>query len=161
MSSSFQINIERLSNFAYDTLNPNISDSTDPRVPIPLDNTTGEVILSTIRLPVQKEKSFIWLSATVGFRVNGPDASNPPAAMIFRIYRGNPDTGNLIYTTTDSGQGGAGEPTFRTTNLNHVDTQKKTCSCVSYTLTVEAVDIESIDIIGPITFTAAEILDSN
>jgi len=30
---------------------------------------------------------------------------------------------------------------------------------ISYSLTVEAFDIESIDIIGPITFTAVEIID--
>lgn len=160
MSSAFQFTFDKVTGFEYDTLNPNTSNSTDPRVPIPLDNTTGEVTLSTITIPVNSKKSFIWLSATIGFRVNGPVASGAPAAMTFKIWKGSPGTGSLVYSTTDSGQGGAGDPTFRISNLNHVDKEKKSCpALISYNLTVEAFDIESIDIIGPITFTAVEIID--
>ncbi|NLK98379.1 hypothetical protein [Defluviitalea saccharophila] len=155
---SLQFDFDKLRNFAYDTLKPNISDSTDSRVPIHLTSTTGEKLLSTITLPLENQKAAVWLSATIGFRVNSPVPSQPPSAMRFRIWRGQPDTGTLVYSTTDSGQGGDSFGSVsRTTNLNHIDIIKTPCKSVTYTLTVEAFDIVSISIIGPITFTAAEI----
>lgn len=157
MALPLQFSFDRLRNFVYDTLKPNISDSTDPRVPILLTNTTGETFLSSITLHLEGNKPSIWLNTTIAFRVNEPTPSQTPARMLFRIWRGEPNTGTLVYSTTDSGQGGAGDPTFRTSNFNHIDFLKKSCGPVTYTLTVEPMNIVSISIIGPITFTAAEI----
>lgn len=158
-----QFSFDKLRNFVYDTLNPNISESIDPRVPISLTNTMGQKLLSCIELDIENNKNVIWLGATIGFRVSGPSGgSPPPARILYRIWRGLPNEGILVYSTTDSGQGGdgEGEPTSRTTNINQIDLLKKSCGKITYCLTAEAFDIVEnvdIDVIGPITFIAAEI----
>lgn len=153
MFNTFIIQFDKLIHFVFDKLNPNISNSTDPRVPIVLAPDSGPKLLSAIEVPIEKKESIVWLSATIGTFVE--DSINP-SRLIFTILRGNPNTGNIVFSTADSGQGG---PTYRTSTFTHVDQIKNyPSSKVTYYLTVQAVDNSSnINIVGPISFNGAEI----
>ena len=57
------------------------------------------VTLSCIRVPLSKERPYVWLNATVGsFSLDSLDPSN----LLFSIWRGQPNTGELIFSTADA-----------------------------------------------------------
>lgn len=153
MANPLRIRFGKLIHFIFDILRPNITNSTDPRVPIMLAPNSEPVTLSCIRVPLSKERPYVWLNATVGsFSLDSLDPSN----LLFSIWRGQPNTGELIFSTADSGQD---TETTRTSTFSHVDKpQKRFCSKIIYCLTVQAIDnISNINIIGPVTFTGTAI----
>jgi len=153
MANPLKIRLGKLIQFIFDILRPNTSNSTDPRVPVILPPASEPVTLSCITVPVSKESPLVWLSATIG---SLSVFSLEPSRLVFSIWRGQPDTGELIFSTADNGQGNG---TSRTTTFTHVDQpNRRFCRKITYCLTAQAFDNEdNINIIGPVTFTGASI----
>ena len=87
MANPLRIRFGKLIHFIFDILRPNITNSTDPRVPIMLAPNSEPVTLSCIRVPLSKERPYVWLNATVGsFSLDSLDPSN----LLFSIWRGQP-----------------------------------------------------------------------
>ncbi|EHQ88497.1 hypothetical protein [Desulfosporosinus youngiae] len=74
--------------------------------------------------------------------------------IIFKIWRGAPGTGSLIYSTVDSGQ--IRNDNFKVTALAHVDSGFTASGPITYTLTAEllATSATGVNVTGPLTFTA-------
>jgi len=89
------------------------------------------------------------LRAAVGWQL--PPGRITP--ILFKIWHGAPNTGNLIYSTLDTGEGNFD---FRkVTALAHVDRGFTTSGPVTYTLTAELTNPGTeASVIGPLTFTA-------
>lgn len=89
------------------------------------------------------------LRVAVGWQV--PPGRITP--VLFKIWRGAPNTGNLIYSALDSAEGNYD---FRkVTSLAHVDRGFTTSGLVTYTLTAELTSPgTAASVIGPLTFTA-------
>lgn len=92
----------------------------------------------------------IALRATIGWQAVSGGRTN----VIFKIWRGAPVTGTLIFSAEDSGESGFDRN--RVTSFSHVDSGFTASQPVTYTLTVETPDAGRIvNIVGPVTFTAA------
>jgi len=89
------------------------------------------------------------LRAAVGWQL--PSGRITP--ILFKIWRGAPNTGNLIYSTLDTGEGNFD---FRkVTALAHADRGFTTSGPVTYTLTAELTNPGTeASVIGPLTFMA-------
>lgn len=89
------------------------------------------------------------LRAAVGWQL--PPGRITP--VLFKIWRGAPNTGNLIYSALDSAEGNYD---FRkVTALAHVDRGFTTSGLVTYTLTAELTSSgTAASVVGPLTFTA-------
>lgn len=161
MSKTLQFIIGKLRNFAFDTLRPNVTDSDDSRVPI-IFTSNKEKIISRIKVDIRDKNTTVWLFGTVGFRVNSVIF---PGWLTFKIWRGEPNKGKLIFSTTDVAQGGfrneTGDfaPTSRNTSFTTTDfLEDKHCHNITYYLTITpqltATFGDPIDVrlIGPITF---------
>lgn len=73
--------------------------------------------------------------------------------ILFKIWRGAPTTGTLIYSTLDSGEGSLDYR--KVTALAHIDSGFTTSGTVTYTLTAELPKPgTAANIVGPLTFTA-------
>lgn len=121
-------------------------DNTSGSVSIPI--TTSATPLAAISVQASPDL-VLALRATVGWQL--PPGRITP--ILFKIWRGAPNTGNLIYSATDSGEGNFD---FRkVTSLAHVDRGFAASGLVTYTLTAELTDPETAaSVIGPCTFTA-------
>lgn len=111
----------------------------------------------------------VWLNATVGWEAIINVIIVGRVDVLFKIFRDDPITGTLIFSTLDSAEVGA--DSFATTHLSHVDLNPfgipPTCpvppvspciKLVNYFLTAELPLLGSAaTVIGPITFTGAEI----
>jgi hypothetical protein len=106
--------------------------------------------LASLTLPVTTG-SIISLRAAAGWMVAA--SSSQVAPILFKIWRGAPTTGTLIYSTLDSGE--ASYDNNKVTALAHIDRGFTAAGQVTYTLTAELPDPASaVSIIGPLTFTA-------
>lgn len=161
-----------LTEFHVFQLHPNLSDSTT----IPLTDSP-KVIASLTgdrALRIDDKDDRVWLTGTVGWQAKRNDKHddkrddkhndnhNDNVVVLFKIFRGSPDAGGeLIFSTRDSAE--EEENNFVTTSFIHVDTCPFDCDCdcpraVSYFLTAELTHKWSAaNVIGPITFTGAEI----
>jgi len=120
-------------------------------------NTSGSVIIPITTsvtplaaLTVQASPDLdLSLRAAIGWQL--PPGRTTP--ILFKIWRGAPNTGNLIYSALDTGEGSFD---FRkVTALAHVDRGFTTTGLVTYTLTAELTDPgTAASVIGPLTFTA-------
>lgn len=89
------------------------------------------------------------LRAAVGWLLS----PGPVTPILLKIWRGAPNTGTLIYSALDSGEG------FRdhgkVTALAHVDSGFTASGPVTYTLTAELPKSgTAANVVGPLTFTA-------
>ncbi|MDR3540210.1 MAG: hypothetical protein P4L69_04475 [Desulfosporosinus sp.] len=89
------------------------------------------------------------LRAAVGWQL----LSGLATPILFKIWRGAPNTGTLIYSTLDSG-----ESSFdyrKVTALAHIDSGFTASGPVTYTLTAELTKLgAAANVVGPLTFTA-------
>ncbi|NLK98380.1 MAG: hypothetical protein GX272_09950 [Epulopiscium sp.] len=166
MSQLLQCIFGKLLDFAFDVLRPNVTNSDSPRVPIRFTSSSEEKILSSITVDVHEKNTAVWLFGTIGFLVNTVIF---PGSLTFNIWRGKPYKGQLIFSTTDTAQGGREtsigfDPTFRNTSFTATDFFKnKHCNKVTYYLTVtsqltsDPEDPIDVRLIGPITFLAGTI----
>ncbi|AET67073.1 hypothetical protein Desor_1415 [Desulfosporosinus orientis DSM 765] len=89
------------------------------------------------------------LRAAIGWLV--PSGSITP--IIFKIWRGAPNTGTLIYSALDSGE--SPYDYRKVTALAHVDSGFTASGLVTYTLTAELTKPgTAANVVGPLTFTA-------
>lgn len=91
----------------------------------------------------------IVLRAAVGWQLT----SSSITPILFKIWRGAPTTGTLIYSTLDSGEGSLDYR--KVTALAHVDSGFTASGPVTYTLTAELTKPgTAANVVGPLTFTA-------
>lgn len=100
----------------------------------------------------------VWLTGTVGWVAvtNGTGVSK--VDVIFRIFRNTPVAGPQIFSARESAE--SGFDNFKTTSFVHVDINPafNGATLVSYFLTAELpLASSAATVIGPITFTAAEL----
>jgi len=92
----------------------------------------------------------VWLTAAVGWQA---DILQPE--VLFKIWRGEPVTGLLIFSAKEKGETA---DRFKATSFSHVDTIFTKAGEYAYTLTAEVTEPGNAAVVtGPITFTAAEI----
>ena len=120
--------------------------NTTGSVSIPITTSATPLASITVQATPELELS---LRAAVGWEL----PPQPSTRILFKIWRGAPNTGNLIYSALDSGEG---HYDFRkVTALAHVDREFTTSGLVTYTLTAELINPgTAATVIGPLTFTA-------
>ncbi|HOQ17143.1 MAG: hypothetical protein GX198_02765 [Epulopiscium sp.] len=151
----FQITNGIIRDFSFDVLNPNITNSTDSRVPIVITAADPPVILAQITIDIPEKKNAVWLFASLGFSARS-DLTGPAA--IFRIWRGHPSNDFEIFSTADNGQGSITVGTFRNSSFTTVDQLINVkCSRITYYLTVESNVATQLTFNGPISFIAVSI----
>jgi len=133
------------------------------------DNTSGSVskpiarspALTTLaRLCLDSGRNFdaVLLTATVGWQAVTDATGQEKVDVLFKIWRGAPGTGALIFSVVDSGE--SGFDSNKVPSFTHVDTS---CDCRPLTqlrdpLTAELPDAGSAaTVVGPITFVATEL----
>ncbi|PKG24456.1 hypothetical protein [Niallia nealsonii] len=128
----------------------------------PVSNTSGTVaipLLLTFRViaslngprtvTIDNSSNKVQLEATIGWAANAAETT-----VEFAILRDNPNTGTVIFTTRQSGE--AGSDANQNTTFEHIDLPKTTGDVLYY---LEArVVTGSATVIGPVTFSGAEIL---
>ncbi len=120
--------------------------NTSESVSIPISTSVTPLAAITVQTSCGLELA---LRAAVGWQL----PPGPATHILFKIWRGAPNTGNLIYSAIDSGEG---VYDFRkVTALAHVDRGFTTSGQVTYTLTAELINPgTAASVIGPLTFTA-------
>ncbi|AEG59277.1 hypothetical protein [Desulforamulus ruminis] len=144
-----------LSEFSASVLPNNINGAT--AIPLATTPTTLAALANTSAIRVNSVNDRVWLTGTVGWRAVTP-ATVGRVDVMFRIWRTAPITGTLIFSTLDSA---AALDIDQTTSFIHVDLTPVLTPgqhIVPYYLTAELpLTGSAATIIGPITFTAAEI----
>lgn len=148
------------SKFRFTTLTPNISGVVT--IPIPVVPPDERVVLATLKIKIDDPKDVVWLTGVVGWNgvTNGTGLGKIDA--IFSIFRNAPNTttGQLIFSTRQSTEAFP-ESEFETASIDHVDSTPLTSHyqrTVTYFLTAQLpLPGSAGNVIGPITFTAAEI----
>lgn len=163
ISSSFFKRRGLLAEFEFVTLQPsNTSGATS--IPLTTTPTTIASLTGDDALNIFVVCSRVWLTATVGWQAI-TNVGNK-VDVLFKIFRDAPVTGPLIFSCRQSAN--AAEENFETTTFTHVDLPLiplNPCDDfhhpekVSYFLTAELPLAGSqANVIGPITFTGAQIL---
>ena len=109
-------------------------------------------ILATVNIDANKN-NVVSLIGHTGWQATGGLSS--AQNVLFKIWRGNPSTGTLIYSALESSE--SGFDNFKVSTLVHVDSITQS-NLVTYSFTAELVNAgDSANVIGPITFTATTI----
>jgi hypothetical protein len=138
------------------TLNPIILTSA-PQIIAQLSLTNGNA------LQIDDPGDRVWLTGTVGWTATAAPSgfSGNSAKVIFQVWR-NMVGGSPIFETIDSSEPNSMQNNLQTTTFTFVDTTPITTpgqQVVQYFLTAQLLDatVSNASIIGPITFTGAEI----
>jgi len=123
-----------------------LPDNNSGSVNIPI--TTSATPLAAITAQASPGLDLV-LRASVGWQL----PAGPVTPILFKIWRGSPNIGTLIYSAIDTGEGNFD---FRkVTSLAHVDRGFAASGPVTYTLTAELTNPgTAASVIGPLTFTA-------
>jgi len=125
-----------------------LPDNTADSVSIPVTDTPQPLAFLTVNTAPEK---VILLRFIIGWRAAGVSAT-PKTDIIFKLWRGAPVTGTLIFSADDS----ADIERNALSAMVHVDSGFTVSQKVTYTLTAEAPDPgKPATIIGPIAFSAA------
>ncbi|ABO51424.1 hypothetical protein Dred_2920 [Desulforamulus reducens MI-1] len=170
-STSFIKRRGLLKEFEAFTLEPS---NTSGAISLPLNTTpttiaslTGENVLC-----IDDECDRVCLTCTVGWEAisnaNGEGRQADKVDVLFKIFRGNPMAGEMIFSCRQSAN--ATEENFQTTTFTHVDLpfakkvhnpcEDDLCHCaptVPYFVTAELPVGGQANVIGPITFTGSQI----
>ncbi len=129
---------------------------------LPNNIVNGTLIpLSTLPVPVAAlsleagENAPIIIRGTVGWQVTLTDEIVQKTVVLFKIWRGAPYSGTLIYSIRDSGESWA--DMNKTTSFVHVDDGIVTAGIYTYTLTVELASVGKANIVGPLLFSLTDI----
>ncbi|VBB06740.1 Hypothetical protein LUCI_1976 [Lucifera butyrica] len=134
--------------FRFFVLPNNVSGSV--AIPLTLSPTPTTLASLTLRSDC---RNTVLLSATVGWLAVTNGTGLARVDVLFRIWRGAPVTGALIFSADDSASSTADNS--RVSSFSHVDTLLT--RPFSYFLTAELPDAGSAaTVIGPVTFTAIE-----
>lgn len=163
-SSGFLSRRGLLAEFEFQTLQPS-NTSGAANIPLTTAPTTIASLTDDDALNILDVCSRVWLTGTVGWQAIDNSDTEGKVDVLFRIFRDAPVTGPLIFSCRQSAD--ADEDDFETTAFTHVDLPLlplNPCdhNChkkVSYFLTAELPLAGSqANVIGPITFTGAQIL---
>lgn len=138
---------QKLERFRFFVLPNNFSGS----VNLPISSSPANpTILASLEIPVELHDA-IWLTGNVGWM-----ADSGIANVLFKIWRGSPVTGTLIYSALQGGESGFERNYIA--SLSHIDVDECHSSCTTYFLTAEVINPPATaTVIGPITFIAAAI----
>lgn len=136
-----------------------LPNNTSGSVSKPIALSPALTTLATLTLNSCRDFDFaVFLTATVGWRAITDGTGLERVNVLFKIWRGAPASGALIFSADDSGE--SGFDNNKVTSFTHVDT----CGCHRsskqriYTLTAELPDAGSAaTVTGPITFVAAKL----
>ena len=143
-----------LENFRFFVLPSNTAGS----VCIPITDSPTPRTLASLILRSDCEFDFTALAATVGWQAVSEGRGIDRVSVLFKIWRGTPVTGQLIFSARDSAE--SDDDNRRVTSFTHVDTgfDFRSSRPPVYFLTAELPNEGSAaNVIGPITFTATEI----
>ena len=130
-----------------------LPNNTSGSVCIPLTLSPRPTTLACLTLRSDSECDTVFLTATVGWLAVTNGTCLDRVNVLFKIWRGSPVTGTLIFSADDSGE--SGFDSRKVTSFTHVDNRPSRPH--SYTLTAELPDAGSAaTVIGPITFVAIE-----
>jgi hypothetical protein len=125
-----------------------LPDNTAGSVSIPITATPQPIALLNIDVDANSK---VLLRGTVGWIGTGP--TFPKTDVVFKLWRGAPITGNLIFSVDDSGDFDRN----KVTTFGHVDTGFSALQNVTYVLTAELVDpARAAVVIGALTLTASD-----
>ncbi|GAB6158242.1 hypothetical protein JCM39194_14420 [Desulfotomaculum varum] len=151
-----------LAQFTFNTLQPsNTSGATS--IPLTSTPTTIAALTGHDALNILDVCNRVCLTATVGWQAAGNTTRQGRVDVLFKIYREAPVSGPLIFSCRQTAAAGD----YETTTFTHVDLpllpldpcDKHCHQKVSYFLTAELpLTGTQADVIGPITFTGAQIL---
>lgn len=140
-----------IENFRFSVLPNNVSGG----VSIPLTLSPTPTILASLTLRFDCDFDFTLLTATVGWLAVTDGTDLERTNVLFKIWRGAPLTGCLVFSANDSGD--SDSDSGKVTSLTHVDTGLKSLRGLAYFLTAESAGCRQYArVIGPITFTATE-----
>ena len=140
--TSFRVPAASPTPSAFFTLPNNTADS----VLIPISTTPQPIAL--LNLPVAADTQIV-LRGTVGWRSTGP--ATPKTDVVFKLWRGAPLTGQLIFSVDDS----IDVDRNKVTEFAQVDSGFTTSQSVTYVLTAELVDpARAANVIGALTLTS-------
>ena len=148
---SHDIEIERFNFFV-------LPNNTSGSVSQPIALSPGFTVLATLGLHCRDFDHGVILTATVGWLAVTDGTDLDRVNVLFKIWRGAPGHGNLIFSADDSGE--SGFDSRKVTSFTHVDARfdHRSEKSRSYTLTAELPDPGSAaTVIGPITFVATEL----
>jgi len=124
-----------------------LPDNTADSVIIPITTSPQPIALLNIEVSTSSE---VVLMGTVGWK-NTSQAATPKASVIYKLWRGAPNTGSLIFSVNDS----ADVERNKVTSFAQVDTGFSASQNVTYILTAELTDpTKSANVIGALTLTA-------
>jgi hypothetical protein len=157
-----QFGFERglLSEFNASVLQPsNTSGGVAPPLPLSTAPTVVAALLGPTAMHIDDVADRVWLTATVGWQAITNGTGQTRVDVLFKIFRNAPITGPLVFSTRDSGE--VAFDTFKNTSFVHVDLTPLAVpghQRVTYFLTAELPLVGSgANVIGPITFTGAEV----
>lgn len=101
------------------------------------------------------ENGLILLRGSVGWKITATPEQQNQVSTLFKIWRGAPLTGDLIYSIRDSGESWA--ESNKITSFSHIDSGFLNAQSVSYTLTAELPTGGGAEVSGFLTFTASEV----
>ncbi|CVK20727.1 MULTISPECIES: hypothetical protein [Sporomusa] len=125
-------------------------------IPLTLSPTPTPLASITLRSNFDCGRAVV-LNATVGWLAVTNGTGIDRVNVLFKIWRGSPATGNLIFSVVDSGE--SDFDNRKVTSFTHVDSNfdLRSSRPPSYFLTAELLDVGSAaTVIGPITFIATE-----
>ena len=93
----------------------------------------------------------IFIRVSVGWRIKNVD-NEAHCAVLFRIWRGEPVTGELVCSLVDGGE--SKSTNYKATSFEHVDSGFREFSNTVYTLTAQLASESDVEIIGGLTMTA-------
>ncbi|SMD02564.1 hypothetical protein [Sporomusa malonica] len=134
-----------------------LPNNTTGSVSIPLTLSPTPTTLASLSLRSDSDcNSTVLLTATVGWLAVTDGTGLEKVNVLFKIWRGTPVAGTLIFSADDSGESGADNR--KVTSFAHVDNRSRSSKSPTYFLTAELPDAGSAaTVIGPITFTATEL----
>lgn len=91
----------------------------------------------------------------MGWKITATPVQQNQVSTLFKIWRGAPGTGDLIYSVRDSGESWA--ESNKNTTFSHVDSGFLEAQNVTYTLTAELPTGGSAEVTGFLSFTASEV----
>ena len=125
-------------------------------IPLTLSPTPTPLASVTLRSNFDCDRA-VFLDATVGWLAATNGTGLERVSVLFKIWRGSPATGNLIFSVIDSGDSNADNR--KVTSFTHVDSyfDSRSSRPLSYFLTAEFLNVgNAATVIGPITLIATE-----
>jgi hypothetical protein len=110
--------------------------------------------LAALALPVNSNSQVI-IRGTVGWVDTESILEVNQTSVLFKIWRGAPFTGTLIFSVRDSSESWADRN--KTTSFVHVDDNSTESKDITYVLTAELVTVGQANVVGPLFFFVSDV----